>query len=139
MKIYLAARFTRGSELCGYRRQLEDLGHIVTSRWINGSHHPTATDVGEEGNLQERARWAREDIDDLLEADLCIHFTEPAGQGPARGGRHVEFGVCLGAGIPVMVIGHRENIFHCLPQIQFFESWADAKPFLIAAGFKVAA
>lgn len=37
-----------------------------------------------------------------------------------RGGRHVEFGLALGLGKRVIVIGHQENLFHHLPQVEFF-------------------
>ena len=38
MKYYLAARYSRRLELCGYRADLAGLGIEVTSRWLSGSH-----------------------------------------------------------------------------------------------------
>ena len=34
MRIYLSASFQRRTELRRYMRQLESLGHVVTSRWL---------------------------------------------------------------------------------------------------------
>jgi len=45
MKIYLASRYSRREELCGYRTQLESMGVEVTSRWLNGAHQISDTGV----------------------------------------------------------------------------------------------
>ena len=52
-------------------------------------------------------------------------FTEPPQSVYARGGRHVEFGVAVSSGKRLIVIGYRENVFHWLPQIEFYERWED--------------
>lgn len=36
--VYLAARYSRRLELCGYRAQLAEHGIEVPARWLNGSH-----------------------------------------------------------------------------------------------------
>jgi hypothetical protein len=90
----------------------------------------------------EWQQFSAEDIADLLEADTIINFTEPPngnGKGAGRGGRHVEFGVALGCEVlrqrhlpldsprfRLIVIGHRENVFHCLPCIEFYATWPEA-------------
>ena len=108
MRIYLASRYSRREELVQYRTDLERLGHCVTSRWLNGDHQ----------------------IDDrglsVTASDLVISFTEvPRSTTNSRGGRHVEHGVALGRGLSVWIVGPRENVFHCLPCVRVFESWAD--------------
>src|SRR5689334_6788265 len=108
MKIYLAARYSRREELCGYRTQLEALGHTVTSRWLNGSHQisDAGKPIGDHGEaLVEdgsddraaalRQHFAQEDFDDVRSADTLIAFTEVPRSGHSRGGRHVEFGAAL--------------------------------------------
>ena len=113
--IYLAARYSRLCELQGYQSDLEILGHLVTSRWINGSH---------EGSLETgSAKFAQEDRDDLIAADWVISFAEPPRTFNSRGGRHVEFGMALALGKRVIVVGYRENVFHYLPEVEFFETW----------------
>lgn len=38
MRIYLAAKYSRRLELCGYREQLREHGHTVDAVWLNGEH-----------------------------------------------------------------------------------------------------
>jgi hypothetical protein len=151
MKIYLAARYSRREELCGYRSEIEELGHTVQARWLNGEHQ-IANDgapIGEngealvEGTLRSgellsereqseraaslRSRFALDDWEDVNAAEVVISFTEPPRSKANRGGRHVEYGIALARGARVIVVGYRENIFHWLPQVEFFETWEAAK------------
>ena len=151
MRIYLAARYSRREELCAYRSQLLALGHTVQARWLNGEHQLSndGTPIGEngaalvEGTLRSgehlsqheqseraaalRAKFARDDWEDVTGAELVINFTEPPRSKANRGGRHVEYGIALARGIPVIVVGYRENIFHWLPAVRFAATWEDAK------------
>lgn len=143
-RIYLAARYSRREELCGYREQLSALGHEVTSHWLNGEHQAADDDPGEQAY-----EFAAEDINDILDSDVIVSFTEePRTAGASRGGRHVEHGFVLGMNealrlaqryLPeevvirrVIVVGHRENVFHWLPEIDFFETWPEALAALAA-------
>jgi hypothetical protein len=38
------------------------------------------------------------------------------------GGKHVEVGIALGLGLPVYVLGSRENILYWHPRVQVFRS-----------------
>jgi nucleoside 2-deoxyribosyltransferase len=120
MDIYLAAAYARRAELLGYRRQLEAIGHRVTSQWVLGLHE------AQEGDWSQWARFAEDDLYDIDRADLLVAFTEPSDTGPTRGGRHVECGYALGRGIPLVIVGHRENVFYHLPYIIFYPTWAEA-------------
>lgn len=147
MKIYLASRYSRRLELVEYRRELESEGHTVTSRWLNGGHQISdkGVPIGEHGEkLVEgdggaateeanalRAHFVKEDTADVYAADCVISFTEAPRSGIGnRGGRHVEFGMAIAWAKRVIVVGHRENLFHWLPQVQFCESWHQAKKLL---------
>lgn len=141
MTIYLAARYSRREELCGYRAQLEALGHTVTSRWLNGSHQISDAGApisergeklveGDDGHASAEAaalrlRFACEDLDDVACAELLIAFTEPPRSNASRGGRHVELGLAIAMGRHVFIVGYRENIFCWLPQVAFLDSFAD--------------
>lgn len=125
MKIYLAARYSRCKELQKYRDQLQSLGHTVVSRWIDGGHEITK-EGSTVADYQERIRFAQEDKADLESSDCVISFTEEPRKTNIRGGRHVEFGMALALNKRVLVIGHRENVFHCLPQVEFFDTWQEA-------------
>ena len=122
MKVYLAARFSRRDELNGYRAELEALGIDVTSRWLRGGHEWTGT-RDHEIPCGDQARFATEDLEDIDAADVVVCFTEPSGSGPARGGRHVEMGYAIAREKVVMVVGHRENVFCCLPQVAYAIGW----------------
>ena len=90
-------------------------GHSVVSSWLNGDdevvenagrYSPGASDV------------AVKDLEDLLQADVLISFTERAEIVPyldaaARGGRHVEFGYAIGTGKTLFIVGPTENVFSC--------------------------
>lgn len=137
MIIYLAARYTRRLELCGYREQLTGLGHKVTSRWLNGSHQidSEGRPLGDTGELLFEAgapeidhfRWkfAQDDLEDILASETLIAFTEEPRSGHSRGGRHVELGIALGTGKRIIVAGPRENVFCWLPQIEHYDTWPD--------------
>lgn len=135
--IYLAARYSRRLELCAYADELRDAGHTITSRWLAGGHQ--APDQGPDPALgvfalAERRRFAEEDWADLMAADWFVAFTEPVRSGPSRGGRHVELGAALAVGKRVVIVGYRENVFTCLNQVEFHETWESARDALIGGG-----
>jgi hypothetical protein len=145
MIIYLAARYSRRLELCGYRDQLTALGHQVPARWLNGGHQiandgmplgETGERAFEDGSPEAdhlRAKFARDDLEDVLAADLLVAFTEAprSGGSASRGGRHVELGIALGAKLAVTgwrsrsiaVVGPRENLFCWLDEVGHYPDW----------------
>lgn len=147
-RIYLASRYSRREELCSYRRQLTSAGLLVEARWLNGEHQLSneGVPIGENGEaLVEdggdvaggsgmrdlksatlRAHFANDDWEDVTQADCVISWTEPPRSSANRGGRHVEFGIALAMGKRCIVIGHRENIFHWLPKVEFYATWEEA-------------
>lgn len=154
IKVYLAARYSRRLELCGYRNELKAAGYNVCARWLDGEHQlaTDGTPIGEdgaalvEGTLRPgefvseheltaraaalRTKFALDDLEDVSTANVVISFTEPPRSTANRGGRHVEFGIALIKAQVVVVVGHRENIFHWLPNVNFFERWTDALKWL---------
>lgn len=140
MKFYLASRYSRREELCRYRAELQELGHTVTSRWLNGKHqiNDVGTPIGDHGEAlaedgttdcaaQLRAHFVKEDCADVAAAECVVSFTEPPRSAAGnRGGRHVEFGMAVALGKRLIVVGYRENLFHYLPQVEFFPTWSDA-------------
>ncbi len=109
------------------RSKLEALGHDVISRWLD-----TEWDNNGIGSsvapLEYRKKYAVLDMEDVEKVDCLIAFTEDpviAVPGKSRGGRHVEFGAAYALGKVLLVVGHRENIFHHLPNVKFFENIYD--------------
>ena len=129
--VYLAARYSRREELCHHRDELRALGYRVDVRWLDGDHQVSDSGLSDRGNEAERIRFANEDLTDLEHSDWCISFTEIPRTGSTRGGRHVEFGFAFSKGLRCVVIGHRENVFHCLPDVEFFASWDDFRKTLV--------
>jgi hypothetical protein len=132
LKVYLAARYSRREELCGYADELRVVGFEVTSRWLAGNHQISDAGLSEQAQAEERTRFATEDWEDLMAADVTISFTEPPRGTNSRGGRHVEFGAALAVGQQCFVVGHRENVFHCLEGVQFCETWTNCFLELVA-------
>lgn len=123
LKIYLAAKYSRNAEMRMFRDHIEGIhGHRVICRWIEGNHQ--LTDIK---NDPEYTRFAREDFQDLSNSDVVLWFSEPEKiEGRNRGGRHVEFGIALAYGIPIIVIGRKENVFHWLPEVRHVAELSDA-------------
>jgi hypothetical protein len=124
--VYLAARYSRHQEMQGYADELRRHGHVVTSRWIAGNHNMTDEMLNSRFAAGLAARYAQEDIDDLLRATYCIFFTEEPRTSPSRGGRHVEFGIAIMEAKHLWIVGPRENVFHCLLDVRQFDRWGQA-------------
>lgn len=125
MKIYLAARYSRREELVGYAEELRQAGHIITSRWLCGQHEHKGPEALTP--LEHRELWALGNNEDILSADCVVSFTELEDSPYGRGGRHVEFGMAMATGRRLVVVGHRENIFHCMRFVTFCPTWEEAK------------
>jgi hypothetical protein len=122
-RVYLAARYSRREELCRYADDLRAIGHTITSRWLDGNHQVDDRGLSVEADRSERERFAREDFEDVTSANICISFTETPRSSNSRGGRHVELGLALGLNISCVVIGPRENVFHCLTWVSIYPTW----------------
>jgi nucleoside 2-deoxyribosyltransferase len=131
-RVYLAARFARREQLIGVARMLESSGVEVACRWLFAEG---AALSAEELDSELRAgQMASMDFEDLRAADVCLAFTEQAREPQGRGGRHAEVGIALGLGHRVILVGPREHVFHCLPQVEHFASWEDAQTALRVNG-----
>lgn len=126
MKFYLAARYSRKEELKEYKKQLETLGHTVTSRWLlsdevkrDGVNEYNVEDTNLEENI------AKIDLDDIKECDIIVCFTEEPRKHLTRGGRHVEFGIGIGLEKQLVNIGHLENDFYYLKEIKYYYNWKE--------------
>ena len=130
--IYIAARYDRREEMCGYADILRSMGYEVNSRWLLGTQqiHPNAEKVDvdkhpEHGVTILARPFAEDDVEDVGNADTLIFFSEPPESHSKRGGRHVEFGMALALKKRIIVIGNRENVFHCLSYIERYDTWQE--------------
>jgi hypothetical protein len=122
-KIYLAAAYERADEMRGVRDVLEVFGHQVTSRWIDQETSGQTEAAGAaELSVDPAAyvKFARKDFEDISAADTVLSFTGA----PGRGGHHIEFGIALALGKQLVIVGPRENVFHSLPQVDWYPDWS---------------
>ena len=109
------------------KKHLEAAGHECTSRWLDG------------GTFENNHTNAAIDIVDVLRADAILNFTDPAVEHSphpyaARGGRHVEFGLAMGIGMHLLIVGPRENVFHHHDSVIVCETWEAALEWLTEVG-----
>jgi len=134
VRLYLAARYSRRAEVHAYGIEAHERGHSITSRWLRGDHQIADDQLNDPGAQILGQRYAEEDLEDLAAADLAIFFTEEPRAILTRGGRHVEFGLALAGDIPCWIVGPRENVFHCLPEVRVFPDWKAARSVLESHG-----
>ena len=129
MKIYLAARHGRREDMLQMAAMLESHGHHITSRWIRRPAEADDADfsnpwTAEGDRIRLGERLAGDDLADIRACECLIAFTEGPNGGPEanRGGRHVELGIAIALGKKVAIVGPRENIFTCLPNVQQYHN-----------------
>jgi len=121
MRVYLASQYKRRDELRQYREQLEEVGVIVTSNWLN----ETSPLDGKLTNEREDfyVHTANVDIQDIESADALVLFSEDPLTGVPRGGRHFETGYAHALEMPVYVVGPKENVFHYRDRVYHYETF----------------
>jgi hypothetical protein len=112
-RVYLAGRFSRRDELNRYAARLRDWGYVVDAHWLVEEHEWYGEN--DDKALAKARGFALDDLVDVTRADIVLVFTEsPQPGGRNRGGRHVEYGIALGQGKDIIVVGRPENVFHNL-------------------------
>ncbi len=122
MRFYIAARFSRRPECNELAHQLIAQGHTITSRWVKpDSDHVMPTGLSAQAADHERQRFAMEDLLDVHNCHAMVSLMEEP-RSNSRGGRHVEFGIAVGLGKILYIIGPRETVFHHLPEVKHFDT-----------------
>lgn len=115
-RIYIAGRFSRQREFRTYAAQLRKRGATVDARWLERDESDwSAADIrsGNAYAIREGNKAAHEDLRDVMRSNLLLSFTENDDAGYTSGGRHVEFGIAYTMGLSLVIVGPRENVFHC--------------------------
>ena len=131
-RIYLAGSFSRCDELNIYARELRKMGYVIDCRWLQGLHQarPGAAFVESSSDIpDEAADFAIDDVKDISFSDIVISFTGGLGT-TKRGGRHVEFGIAVAWAKRKIIVGPRENVFHCLPGVEHYSTWEQCRKVL---------
>jgi nucleoside 2-deoxyribosyltransferase len=136
MRIYLAAPYAVRDELRALANELEDGGHQISASWLEATHAihsgtlATAPDADDaycrDHVIQDMEDVGRSDLVIVFNFTYCSKVLTGRHLGPNSGGRHVETGAALALGIPVVVVGGAENIFH-RGACTVVEDWSAAK------------
>jgi hypothetical protein len=115
MKVYLAAQYPRRNEMRQAASILRFNGIEVTSRWLE--EIAPLTSQLHDASASENSNGAITDKEDIERADAVVRFSESPTLGLPRGAHHTEFGLAMGLGKKLIVIGGPENIFDYLPNV----------------------
>lgn len=131
MHVYLAAPYAARDRVRQFAAGLVVSvgGFECTSTWLVEPYEINAGTVGAASSLtdDEAGACALTDLVDIDRSDALVVFTAGfLNVDGGSGGRHVETGYALQRGLPVLVIGEPENIFHRLPFVTCVNDWIDA-------------
>ncbi len=129
MKVYLAAPYPARNQIRRYADQLEQIGFTITSTWLNEQHEitPGTIDAATDLDSEQTNLHVHTDVKDVSRSDLLVLVTNSASDEYSySGGRHVETGIALAQGIPVIVVGEPENIFHRSTYCTLVPNWERA-------------
>ena len=115
ISIYIAARWQDRDRAKAMAKMLTNNGFKITSGWLGrgglATHHKNQT-------FEEANRIvAKRDIRDLQKADILVALLPKKYSKKGTGGRHFEFGFAFATYKPIVIVGHRSNVFHYLPRI----------------------
>lgn len=122
-RVYLAARYEAREQVDALAKFIRSSGHVVASRWHNLDKEftPYGAPGTPEKHAASQAAESAQDRGDLARS-TCLVSCELFGDLNSRGGRHVEFGIMLGQGKPVAILGEPWNLFHRLPDVEVLSS-----------------
>ena len=147
-KIYLAAAWSRRTEIYNIAYCLKHLGHEITSRWlVDETDTAIQAQYSDKEREQQHQIHALHDIEDVINADYIIRFSDAeemsfplVASKLCSGARHFEMGVMFTLELlaqtmdrfPVegmnpqhkllFVVGGKQNIFDRLPGVMHIDS-----------------
>lgn len=108
MRVYIAAPWVRKPEAIEVGKRFEAAGHVVTSRWFNHVGDPNDS-TGFTSDFADIQHQAAEDMFDVLSSEALVVLNLERSEGKA-----VETGIALAAGLVVISVGPRSNIFQTM-------------------------
>ena len=116
-RIFLAGGYDRRLELLAHQKRLRQMGHILTSGWVDGLHADLEIKTLEDLTTLNRM-CSLDDMGDIDDAEVVVCFTRPW---PGAGsGHHVEYGYALAQGKRLAIVGEKLNIYHYLDYVRHF-------------------
>ena len=118
--IYLASSYTNKLYMREIRDKLVEMGHRVTSRWIDEPYDPNIQQ--HELSREVNSRIATQNTDDIAKSDTVAHFSMEKND---RGGACVEFGTSIGMCIAgydmnTVLVGNKYHVFDDHPFATYF-------------------
>lgn len=125
LSVYLAAPYGAREMIRAYADELRGQGIRVTSSWLDEQHdiNPGTQGAAVALSDQQVDQHAQTDIREVRGSDLLVLFTAAAVGVEGGGGRHVETGIALALGKPVVVVGAPENVFHRTAGVVVLPTW----------------
>ncbi|MGH7181734.1 MAG: nucleoside 2-deoxyribosyltransferase [Nitrospiraceae bacterium] len=124
MRIYLAGGIDHKGHLKAAREQLIRMNHTITSRWIDDENKLV---VGQPDYLAYAQKWADNDMDDMMRADMIAADVETGGRGTFfEIGYALGFNHSLHTRIKIALIGERPNsvFMHAnITGVYHFKDW----------------
>ncbi len=109
MRVYVAASCRRKNEAQMVADQLSLTGrHLPVSNWHLPSRPPD----------DDPARWLDESEMDYRDIQRCDAVVCLTGDKDSKGGRHTEFGIGIGLGKHLIILGMPEQVFHHFRGVQ---------------------
>jgi len=118
LKVYIASRFPDRDDCLYLKGQLEARGYQVTSTWLTPADGNSANMATLRGKHVECRQRAIKDIEDIKAADVVVLMSPKKAHRNGTGGRHVECGISIALGKPIILVGERENVFHYHPLVR---------------------
>lgn len=125
-RIYIAGRFSRQAEFNEYAKMLRVAGATIDCRWLKREENDWSAATIRAGDLYSQTKGraaAVEDYRDVSRSNMLLSFTENDDAGYTSGGRHVEFGIAYTYGLRLVIVGPRENVFHCFDGVEQFDTF----------------
>lgn len=118
MRIYVASNSGSQARMQVIKKDLEALGHVVCSSWLQEKGAPAMDRLSDE----QRRGLACRDLGEIVTADLLIVDTFESADST---GREVEYGAAMALGKKVWRVGPARNIFHTVAR-KTFSDWKEA-------------
>lgn len=128
MKVYIACHSVE--LVANAAAKLHAAGIIIHSTWHWQEFLPT-----EQHSESERREIAERDRREVRESDALVLI---AGPDKYSGGKFVEAGIAIGSGVPVVVLGRRENMLLWLGEVEAFDEISDVAAYLQSLSRRIA-
>ncbi len=110
--VFLSGPYGRRAEIAAVADRFREPPNFeVCSTWLTSKEQR----LDDESEADMRQRLACRDLHDMEQADCLVLFANDWGVACVGGGRNFEMGFAYARGLPIIVVGGDEHIYHYLP------------------------